>query len=154
MHLFAMGKSTLPQLPCLCATLRRAARALTRAYDDTLRPLGLTATQFSILQVLSRAGEVTQGRLGGMLAMDSTTLTRTLEIMVRQGWVQRRRGADRREWRLSLAAGGEAQLELGTPPWEGIQALLAGKLGGAGWNKLFKLSNEATHAVAEQGEIL
>jgi len=86
--------------------------------------------------------------------MDSTTLTRTLEIMVRQGWVQRRRGADRREWRLSLAAGGEAQLELGTPPWEGIQALLAGKLGGAGWNKLFKLSNEATHAVAEQGEIL
>ena len=152
-HLMGVEKATLPPLPCLCATLRRAARALTRAYDDALRALGLTATQFTVLQALSRAGEVTQGELGGMLAMDSTTLTRTLEIMVRQGWVKKRRGEDRREWRLSLAAAGEAQLERGTPYWEEIQTQLAAKLGGAGWNKLFKLSDEAAHAVAKQGEI-
>ncbi len=153
MHLITVEKVTLPPLPCLCATVRRTARTLTRAYDDALRTLGLTATQFTVLQTLSRAGEVTQGELGGMLAMDSTTLTRTLEIMVRQGWMKKQRGEDRREWRLSLTAAGEAQLERGTAHWEEIQTQLAAKLGSAGWNKLFKLSNEAAHAVAKQGEI-
>ena len=36
-------------LPCMCASLRRAARALTQLYDDALRPLGLRATQFTVL---------------------------------------------------------------------------------------------------------
>jgi hypothetical protein len=36
--------------------VRRASRALTLLYDRALRPLGLRATQFTILQVLSRAG--------------------------------------------------------------------------------------------------
>ena len=60
----------------MCANFRRAARALTQCYDEAFRPLGLTITQFTILQALSLAGEITQGTLGEILAMDSTTLTR------------------------------------------------------------------------------
>ena len=90
----------------MCASLRRTSRALTQLYKEALRPLGLRATQFTVLQVLSLAGEVTQGELGQMLAMDSTTITRTLEIMGRHGWVARRQGKDRREWRLHLAKAG------------------------------------------------
>jgi DNA-binding MarR family transcriptional regulator len=69
--------STPPQ----SANLRRASRALTQRYEQALRPLGLRATQLTVLQVLSRSGEVSQGQLGEMLAMDSTSLTRTLGIM-------------------------------------------------------------------------
>ena len=65
----------------MCAGFRRTARALTQYYEEALRPLGLRGTQFTILQALSLAGEVTQGRLGEMLAMDSTSLTRTVAIM-------------------------------------------------------------------------
>ena len=72
---------SLPSLPCMCATLRRASRALTQLYDEALRPLGLRATQFTVLQALSLTGEVSQRDLGQLLAMDSTTLTRTLEIL-------------------------------------------------------------------------
>lgn len=71
-----------------------------------MRPVGLRATQFTILQALSRTGEVTQGRLGEILAMDSTTLTRTLEIMSARGWIAKRPGKDRRERRLCLALAG------------------------------------------------
>jgi hypothetical protein len=46
-----------------------------------IRLLGLRATQFTLLQALSQAGEVSQRTLGGILAIDSTTLTRTLAIM-------------------------------------------------------------------------
>src|SRR5438270_13211263 len=47
----------------------------------------MRVTQLTILQVLSRAGDLTQGKLGELLSLDSTTLTRTLKIMVRQGWI-------------------------------------------------------------------
>ncbi len=83
----------MPALECLCASFRRASRALTQLYDDALRPLGLTPTQFTILQALSLTGTVHQGRLGEILAMDSTTLTRTLNIMARHGWVEKLKGA-------------------------------------------------------------
>ena len=71
--------------------MRRATRALTQFYERELAPVGLSATQMTILQALARAGEVTQGRLGEMLAMDSTSLTRTLSIMRREEWVAERR---------------------------------------------------------------
>ena len=87
----------------MCGSFRRTSRALTQLYENALRPLGLRTTQFTILQALSLAGEVIQSRLGEMLAMDSTTLTRTLQIMVREGWIAERRGEDRRERRLRLA---------------------------------------------------
>src|SRR6202171_2594227 len=92
-----MSQSLLPMLPCMCGNFRRTSRALTQLYETALRPLGLRATQLTILQVLSRAGEVSQGQLGEMLAMDSTSLTRTLAIIGRQGWVTVRRGKERRE---------------------------------------------------------
>lgn len=144
-----MNESSLPALPCLCASLRRSSRALTQHYDDALRPLGLRATQFTVLQALSLAGEVSQGRLGQILAMDSTTLTRTLAIMLQQGWIVKRRGKDRREWRLRLAAAGTAQLDRALPVWHKVQARLKQKLGAERWTSLFNLTNEVTSVVTE-----
>ena len=48
----------LPSLGCACANLRRAGRAVTQLYDEALRPEGLRTTQFTLLQVLARAGSV------------------------------------------------------------------------------------------------
>jgi DNA-binding MarR family transcriptional regulator len=144
-----MNEASLPVLPCLCATLRRSARALTQHYDDALRPLGLRTTQFTVLQALSLTGEVSQGKLGRILAIDSTTLTRTLDIMGRRGWIAKRRGKDRREWRLRLAQAGKAQLDRALPFWQKVQSRLRQKLGSESWNSLLNLTNEVTSAVTE-----
>jgi DNA-binding MarR family transcriptional regulator len=137
-----MSRSSLPVLPCLCSSLRRAARGLTQVYEEALRPLGLRVTQFTVLQVLALAGEVSQGRLGEMLAMDSTSLTRTLAIMVRQGWIAERRGADRRERLLRLSEAGAAQLNIALPAWEEVQARLRGRIGEQAWTGLQQLTYE------------
>ena len=79
--------------------------------------------------MLSRAGEVSQGHLGEKLAMDSTTLTRTLDIMLRQGWVAERRGEDRRQRWLRLAKAGRAELDRALPVWEKVQTQLKCELG-------------------------
>lgn len=113
-------------------------------YEQALRPLGLRSSQFTILQVLSRAGEVSQGPLGEMLAMDSTTLTRTLDIMLRQGWVAERRGEDRRQRRLSLAKAGRAELDRALPVWEKVQSQLKRELGEQSWKRLFLLADQLT----------
>ena len=94
----------LPILPCMCASFRRASRALTQLYDEALRPVGLRATQFTILQTLSLAGEVSQGGLAQILAMDSTTLTRTLRIMGREGWIAERLAALNASYHRLMAA--------------------------------------------------
>ena len=144
----------LPVLPCMCASFRRVSRALTQLYDEALRPVGLRATQFTILQTLSLAGEVSQGGLAQILAMDSTTLTRTLRIMGREGWIAERRGEDRRERLLRLAKAGRHQFNRALPSWEKAQAQLGRQLGDKRWHALRKLTNEVTTLVTTQGGLL
>src|SRR3989449_9964327 len=66
--------------PCVCNTLRMAARAVTQLYDDVLRPSGLRVTQFSILATFARMGEANLKELEDELAIDQTTLTRSLGL--------------------------------------------------------------------------
>jgi len=143
-----MSDSQKPVLPCMCANLRRAARTVTQLYEEEMRPTGLSSTQFTILQTLSFTGEVTQGRVGEVLAMDSTSLTRTLAIMSRNGWVEKRRGEDRREWRIRLSRMGEKQLNAALPYWERAQSRLRQKLGRNQSNELSRLTDHVTNAVA------
>jgi DNA-binding MarR family transcriptional regulator len=147
-----MDKTRIPDLGCICGTLRRTARALTQMYEKEFRALGLRATQFTILQVLARAGEVLQGQLGEILAMDSTSLTRTLKIMVREGWVAERRGKDRRERWLRLAENGQKLLERAMPIWEELQEEVRTKLGAEEWEKLMQMANRVTNLAKEEGE--
>lgn len=141
----------MPTLPCLCANIRRVSRAITQHYDETLRPAGLTITQFTILQALSLAGEITQARLGQILAMDSTTLTRTLGVMNREGWIAKVHGRDRRERRLHLTRVGKSELNRAVPYWQRSQETLRIQLGQERWDNLTKLMNETTSLIAEQG---
>ncbi len=137
----------------MCANLRRAARALTQRYDEALRPLGLTITQFTILQALTFAGEITQGKLGEILAMDSTTLTRTLEVMNTHGWIAKHYGTDRRERLLRLTRIGKSEFIRAVPYWRSTQQTLRVRLGKQRWDDLTKLINDTTSIVAEQGDL-
>src|SRR4029078_3499121 len=64
------GKSVgtaLPQMlldTCMCHKARMAARVVTRAYDDALRPTGLRATQISVLAAVGASSD-TNVRAGG-----------------------------------------------------------------------------------------
>jgi DNA-binding MarR family transcriptional regulator len=129
-------------LPCLCASLRRAARALTQMYDDALRPHGLRATQFTILQALSLTGEISQGDLGGLLVLDSTTLTRTLRLMRARGWIEERAGKDRRERWLQLSAEGRRLFKRVSVPWQELQTRLRSRVGPASWDQWLAAATE------------
>jgi len=112
------------RLPCMCADLRRAARIVTQFYDDVLRPTGLRITQFTLLQALHEAPEISQKQLADILAIDSTTLTRTLAHLRWKRWLRAVPGTDRREIRLSLTAAGLREYKSVLPYWQSAQTRL------------------------------
>jgi DNA-binding MarR family transcriptional regulator len=138
----------------MCANFRRSSRALTQLYERALRPFGLRATQLTILQVLARAGDLPQGKLGEILTMDSTSLTRTLAIMRRHGWIAYRRGEDRRERWIQLARAGETLLRRVEPVWEKVQSRLRRQLGRRDWDRFLQLTREVASIATKQGERL
>jgi len=64
-------------------------RVVTQLYDEMLRPSGLRVTQFNILATISRLGEANLRQLEYMLAIDQTTLTRSLNLLERDRLIER-----------------------------------------------------------------
>ena len=91
-------------------------------YNQELRSQRIEITQFTLLMALHQTGEISQGKLGKLLALDSTTLTRMLDLLKKRGWVQEKEGDDRRFRIIRLTTAGRrtgaviAALESGTGP--------------------------------------
>src|ERR1700739_4162796 len=115
----ALGPAdALFDLPCPGQSLRRLTRIVTRIYDQELRKAGVEITQFGLLTALAATGETNQKRLSAGLAMDSTTLTRTLGLIRKQGWIRVKPGKDRRERLFDLTRAGKRQLAEAQAHWE------------------------------------
>ena len=137
----------LVELPCICASMRRATRAVTRLYDRQLREVDLRSTQFTLLQALHTAGTVTQGDLDSLLSLDSTTLSRSLQPLVEAGWVKSERGEDQRERHLRLTASGERKYQEALPAWRRAQYQLT-KAIGRDWDRLERDLRQIAGSVA------
>lgn len=136
----------LPALPCACATLRRAARAVTQMYSRAMAESGMEITQFTLLQAMSRVGPMTQKRLGEILALDSTTLSRSLRLLETQGWIASAPGRDRRERHWQISASGKRKMREMEPAWQRAQDELRQALGASGWESMMKASDAVSAA--------
>jgi DNA-binding MarR family transcriptional regulator len=133
-------------LPCACQNLRRATRAVTRIYDQELRKAGLEITQFGLLTALATTGEANQKRLSAGFAMNSTTLTRTLGLMLKQGWIRVWRGEDRRERMFRLTPAGKRKMAEAQQHWEQAERTLRQELGDTGWKSMKQVVSRITEA--------
>lgn len=138
------SRRPLPSLPCACANLRRAARAVTRFYNQELRSERIEITQFTLLMALDQAGEISQGKLGKLMALDSTTLTRMLELLRKRGWVQEKEGDDRRFRIIRLTTVGRAKLQQSLPHWTRAQDRMQRALGAQTMSQLAGLLAQVT----------
>ncbi len=145
----AQTSGALPTLPCACANLRRAARAVSRLYNQELRCQQIEITQFTILMALDRAGEISQGKLGELLGLDSTTLTRMLPLLKKRGWIQEKEGEDRRYRILALTPAGRTNLRQAMPYWKRAQERMQAALGEQTMSQLSGLLALVTSAVGQ-----
>jgi DNA-binding MarR family transcriptional regulator len=119
--------------PCVCNTLRMVTRVVTQLYDDCLRPSGLRVTQFSILAAITRLGEASLKQLEDELAIDQTTLTRSLSLLERAGVIERAPHSDGRIKAMRLTWKGKRTLEVARPLWAQAQGKVLRELGTKAW---------------------
>ena len=105
-------------------------------YNQELRATGLELTQYTLLMALSITGETTQGDLGRLLALDTTTLTRMLAPLLKRGWIAETKGHDRRQRLLRLTSPGMKKFERSRIHWERAQHNLRERLGEPTWSQL------------------
>ena len=139
----------LATAPCLCSALRQASRAVSRLYDEELRGVGLRTTQYSLLRVLARSGQVRQGDLSGLTSLDETTLTRNLRPLVDASWIAVRSGDDRREKLVTITKAGTAKLAEARPAWQRAQARMRALLPEGAWQGLMATLPEVARLTAE-----
>lgn len=115
---------------CLCLASRRAARTITREFDQALRAQGLRATQFTLLAALHLAGPKSIGDLAELLSADRTTLTRNLAVAEQQGLVAVRASREDARSRItSITAKGSRTLRAALPAWRKTQQRLLDDIG-------------------------
>ncbi|MBU1385486.1 MAG: MarR family transcriptional regulator [Alphaproteobacteria bacterium] len=103
---------------CLCLHAQRAARTLSRRFDEAFRPLGITSGQFSLLNAMNRPAPPTIGAIAQVLAMDRSTVTANLKPLERIGAVAVTVDPeDRRGRRAALTDAGRDLLARATPVW-------------------------------------
>src|SRR2546422_454032 len=106
-------------------------------------------TQCGLLTALGIVGEANQKALSAGFAMDSTTLTRTLALLRRQGWIHVRPGKDRRERVFRLTEAGKRQIAAAQPHWKVAERRLRKTLGLSGWKQMQATVAQVTNAATE-----
>ncbi|RYH09390.1 MAG: MarR family transcriptional regulator [Alphaproteobacteria bacterium] len=78
----------------VCYAIYSAGMAIQRLYKPLLDQLGLTYSQYLVLNVLWRDDEQTVGKIGEKLALESSTLTPLLKRLEAAGLLRRTRNPD------------------------------------------------------------
>ena len=102
---------------------------MTSVYDKHLRSAGLRVTQFTLLQALHLSPGSRIADLVGVLAMEQSTLTRTVGILQGYGWVQVADRPSGREKCWDLTSEGKAVFDAALPLWQAAQKAIEHRFG-------------------------
>jgi DNA-binding MarR family transcriptional regulator len=143
---------------CTNFKLRQLGRVVTRHYDAYLAATGLKPTQYSLLSQVVELGPIRPSDLARRMGMDASTLTRNLQPLVAQGWLQQGPGRDARSRLIEVTAEGRVKQAQAQRIWKQAQLSLNARLGERSVASLHamidecieRLSNEADEADAQE----
>jgi DNA-binding MarR family transcriptional regulator len=121
---------------CASLNFRRTSRMVTRMYDIAMQESGIRSTQFAILVGIAKLQPVAMGTLAKVLMLDSSTLTRSLRLLEKQGMIEVSKRAAMRQRFLTLTHSGEKALQRSLPLWRGAHARFVASVGADYWLKL------------------
>jgi DNA-binding MarR family transcriptional regulator len=109
--------------------MRQAARRVTQLYDHKLAPLGLRATQYSLLSEVARLGPTSLIRLADAMVMDRATLGHNVRPLEAAGYLTLAVGRDRRSRDVSITRTGRAILAQAKSLWRDAQVSFETEIG-------------------------
>jgi DNA-binding MarR family transcriptional regulator len=114
---------------CLCEKARRAARIVSRRYEEALKPSGLRVSQFTMLTAALISEGVTLTELAAEIGLERTTLIRNLKPLERAGIVTVSEEGYRRARTVTVTDQGRSALAAALPLWRNVHASLQKQLG-------------------------
>ncbi|WP_303966652.1 MarR family winged helix-turn-helix transcriptional regulator [Sporosarcina ureae] len=115
---------------CASANLRTVSGSLTQLYNQLLKPTGLKITQYYMLGNIYAMPDISISKLGEIMLLDQTTVTRNLNILNDSGYVQIKRAEqDSRIKVVTLTDVGYEKLNNATPIWMQVQEQIEGSIG-------------------------
>ena len=121
---------------CACTRVRTAARLMTRAYDEALRPCGLSAAQLAILAAVDVDKATSIAELSKRLAMDRTTLSRNLKPLEKARWLRLGVEGWKRSKTVHVTTEGRQRLGRAAALWETAQTTFLKRFGKAEWTRV------------------
>ncbi len=128
---------------CLATRVRQLSRIITRVYDDAMRPLGITASQYTLLAQLAARDAITAVEIGHELDIEKSTLSRNLKRLLALGHINMDPPAGRRGRGLHLTPKGQAILKDAFPIWQDAQKRAFTVMGAESRNTLDTLLHQA-----------
>jgi DNA-binding MarR family transcriptional regulator len=102
---------------------RRLSRAITDIYDSELRPFGISAIQFALLELIGRTEPTTRAAIARSQQLDKSTLSRNLKAIFSEGWVEEvQEQADGRSRPIALTSAGKQLLLDAASAWRAAQS--------------------------------
>ncbi len=114
---------------CTAYRLRVLNRAISRLYDDALRPHGMRIAQLNTLVVVMETGGLTPNELSSRMHMDASTVSRNVERMCKTGWLELADIDDARSHEIRLTPRGMKLIADVLPAWEAAQQEVENLLG-------------------------
>lgn len=107
---------------CLCNQIRRTDRTINRFYDGALKIHGINAPQFALLSLLSAVPGASVSELTQLASMDQTSMTRSLQGLEKNLWVNGEVGEDKRLRHFYLTIQGQRLHKEAKKTWEKCQS--------------------------------
>ena len=117
---------------CIAVRVRLLNRVITNLYDDRLRRYGLKVSQLNILVVAAKLGVARPAQVCDLLQLDTSTLSRNVERMKAQGWLEVVSAEDGRTQPFRLTAAGRKLILRAAPAWQAAQHQAEKLLGSEG----------------------
>ena len=133
---------------CLATRVRQLSRIVTRVYDDALRPLGITGSQYTLLAQLASRDGITAVEIGTDLDIEKSTLSRNLKRLLALGHLIMDPPAGRRGRGLHLTPKGQTVLKDASPIWLDAQRRTTAVMGPESRAVLDGLLDQAEKLVA------
>lgn len=126
---------------CLAVRVRLIGRAVSGLYDRAVERHGVSIAQVNLLAALGMIGPSPPTKLGEVLQLERSTISRNLNLLLKQGWIEAMSTDAKGVREVALTAAGRKKVESVLPDWRAAQQQAAQLLGPAGVKAVRKMAN-------------
>ena len=117
---------------CYLHRIRLLSRTLTKIYDDALKPINLKVTQMNLMGVVTKLGPITPQDMSEKLGMEKSTLSRNIDRLIMNGWIEHVAGKNNRSHQLKITGKGRTIMKNALKYWRQAQKRAEKILGSEG----------------------